>query len=288
MSDFAPSPSPIPLPGLETRGAVACAPSPGPLRGTVTLNLQTLYAQRAVQGRAASTERAGYIGLYAFARLVRGVWAGAATADPYADWWLVKIEQALSTAERNLQEIHDAVTTALNSLEGLVVIPASSLSPIALELNFSTPHAFRAAQLTGRYDKVVRALLTARHVACLPPPATVKALWSAGRSLRRVFDSARGYQPSHVVRADFVATNASAQISIQKMGLLPPEILSDSLKAEYRPLRVPTALIENAAHQSASIAPDSAATPITGSTDLIETRFGFEDDLAALFPDHED
>ena len=284
MSDFAPSPSPTLLPERASKSAVTIAAPPGPLRGTVTLNLQTLYAQRAVLGRAASPDRAGFMGLYAFAHLVRGVWAGAATADPYADWWLVKIEQALSTAEQNLQEIHDAVTTALNSLEGLVVIPASSISPIALELNFSTPHAFRAAQLTGRYDKVVRALLTARHVACLPPPATVKALWRAGRSLRRVFDSARGYQPTHVVRADFVATNASAQRAIQKMGLLPPEILSDTLKAEYRPLRVPKALIENAAHQSVTRGPDSAATPITESTDLIETRPGFEDDLAALFP----
>lgn len=284
MSDFAPSPSPTPHPGLETRSADACAPSPGPLRGTVTLNLQTIYAQRAVLGRAASPDRAGFMGLYAFAHLVRGVWAGAAAADPYADWWLVKIERALSTAEQNLQEVHDAVTTALNSLEGLVVVPASSISPIALELNFSTPQAFRAAQLTGRYDKVVRALLTARHVACLPPPATVKALWRAGRSLRRVFDSARGYERTHVIRADFVTTNASAQRAIQKMGALPPEILSDTLKAEYRPLRVPLVLIENAAHQSVPRASDSAATPITESTDLIETRPGFEDDLAALFP----
>ena len=284
MSDFAPFPSTTLTAGLETRSVVPFAPSPGPLRGTVTLNLQTLYAQRAVQGRAASTERAGYIGLYAFAHQVRSVWAGAATADPYADWWLVKIERALSSAEQNLQEIHDAVTTALNSLEGLVVVPASSISPIALELNFSTPHAFRAAQLTGRYDKVIRALLTARHVACLPPPAIVKALWRAGRSLRRVFDSARGYERTHVVRADFVTTNRSAQISIQKMGLLPPEILSDTLKAEYRPLRVPISLVENVALESAPIAPEPAATLVAGSADLIETRHGFEDDLAALFP----
>ena len=272
MSDFAPSPSTTPHAGLETRSVVPFAPSPGPLRGTVTLTLQTLYAQR-------------YMGLYSFAHLVRGVWAGAATADPYADWWLVKIERALSTAEQNLQEIHDAVTTALDSLEGLVVIPASSISPIALELNFSTPHAFRAAQLTGRYDKVVRAILTARHVACLPPPATVKALWRAGRSLRRVFDSARGYQCTHVARVDFVTTNASAQMAIQKMGALPPEILSDALKADYRPFRLPVSSVENAALETMQITPEPATMLVAGSASLIEPRCEFEDDLAELFPE---
>ena len=285
MSDFALSPSLTPLRGLETQSAVPIAASPGPLRGTVTLTLQTLYAQRAVLGRAASPERAGYMGLYAFAHRARHVWLGASLADPYADWWLVKIEQVLSSAEQNLLEVYQSVTAALNSLDGLVVVPASSLSPIALELNFSTPHAFRAAQLTGRYDKVVRAILTARHVACLPPPAAVKALWSAGRSLRRVFDSVRGYVRTPVVRADFVTLNAAAHLAIQRMGDLPPEILSDTLKADYRPPRERAPLAEPVAGESTPTGSETATLLLARSEELIEPHCAFEDDLAALFPE---
>ena len=54
---------------------------PGPLSGTVTLTLQTAFAQRLVLGRPAELERVGVRGLFVFADLMNIIWHGAAEAN---------------------------------------------------------------------------------------------------------------------------------------------------------------------------------------------------------------
>ena len=66
------------------------------------LTLQTRQAQRLVKGRSYSADRPAIIGLIGFANLVRSVWHGARADDPYADWWMLKIHEALEQVKREL------------------------------------------------------------------------------------------------------------------------------------------------------------------------------------------
>ena len=44
---------------------------------------------------AASAEKPAIIGLLGFANLVRTIWHGARADDPYADWWLLQVHEAM-------------------------------------------------------------------------------------------------------------------------------------------------------------------------------------------------
>ena len=92
---------------------------PGALRGEVWLTVQTHQAQRLVTGRRADEGKPAIIGLMGFAALIRPIWDGARADDPYADWWLVRIYEALAQAEEALRETQASVLTRLEALSAI-------------------------------------------------------------------------------------------------------------------------------------------------------------------------
>ena len=72
---------------------------PGALRAVVTLTLETRQAQRMVKGRSGTVDKPAIMGLIGFANRLRVIWQGARADDPYADWWLVKIHDALDVTD---------------------------------------------------------------------------------------------------------------------------------------------------------------------------------------------
>lgn len=210
---------------------------PGPLSGTVTLTLQTAFAQRLVLGRPAELERVGVMGLFVFADLMNTIWHGAAEGDPYGDWWLVRVERALAQTETELRHLQSRVAGSLAGFEALSIAPAASVSPVQTALKFTTPQAFQAAQLIARCDSIARTVLTARHTACVPTDDATKTLWKTGHAMRRTFATARHYERTGVTRGDFIAGSARAAYAIEKMGQMPAGVLSETLLPEYRPGR---------------------------------------------------
>lgn len=260
------------------------APMPGPLRGEVTLVLQTAFAQRLAVGRSATVERHGLLGLFPFADMLRAIWRGAEAADPYADWWLVKVEQALDRAGRELQVLQLSLTTTLSAIEGLVIEPASSVLPVSTALQFTTPQAFRGAQLIGRCDGIARAVLTARHIGCMPAAALTQTLWRTGHAMRRAFGAARGYRPTGVTRTDIVSCTPRAAFVVQRMGVLPPEVLNETLSAEYAPARLAVSGIEHPIATTTDAMTEAFEHTDMAAPDADDATAPFHDDLAELFP----
>jgi len=260
---------------------------PGPLRGTVTLILHTAFAQRLVNGRPGAPERSGILGLFGFAQLLRRIWHAAEEADPYADWWLLKTERALSQAEFELQGSNSTVLARLSGLEALVIEPATSVRPVRTSLNFSSAQAFRGAQLIARCDAVARAVLTARYVGCMPAQTAASSLWKLGHAVRSAFGIVRGYTPTGVTRPDLINATPRAAHAIQQMGLLPEVILEESVMPENRPRRQAMPLVEE-------IVATPLASPEVETGDLwpdhnTETQVpDFEDDLIDLLPGHDE
>ncbi len=71
----------------------------GPLRGQVWLTLQTNQARRLVRGRNGTKGRSPIIGLGLFAERLRLIWQASRNDDPYADWWLIKVHEAIEDRE---------------------------------------------------------------------------------------------------------------------------------------------------------------------------------------------
>ena len=73
-------------------------PTLGALRGQAWLTVQTRQAQRLIRGRNGSEEKPAIVGLVGFADRLRLIWQAARNDDPYADWWLIRIHEAIEQA----------------------------------------------------------------------------------------------------------------------------------------------------------------------------------------------
>ena len=141
---------PAPTPRVEER--------PGVLRGGATLTLQTRQAQRLVKGRGQSEGKPAIIGLIGFANMLRVIWHGARADDPYADWWMLKVHDALQFSQEHLESAGQEVATRFQAMGSIHVDAPASTKPARIALNFSNPYAFRGAQLVSAYDALVRSL----------------------------------------------------------------------------------------------------------------------------------
>lgn len=257
---------------------------PGPLRGTVTLILQTAFAQRLVNGRTANAERNGFLGLFGFAELLRKIWHGAEAADPYADWWLLKVERALTKAEAEVQALNTRLLAQFSTLEAMVIVPAASVRPVCTSLSFTTAQAFRGAQLIGRCDGVARAVLTARHVGCMPGQIAATSLWKIGHAVRSAFSSVRGYISTAVTRTDLINATPRAAHVVQRMGVLPTVILEETAMPENFPRRQHTTRTGSVVARSLARLDEELGIPAASPEASNDIPTSFEDDLSDLFP----
>ena len=127
--------------GRRESGAQLLA-QPGALRGRAWLVLQTRQAERLVKGRRASAEKPAILGLLSFASLLRALWHGARADDPYADWWLLQVDAALTLA---------AETLAAQALTLAVQLAAASA--IELDLAVSVKPADAALDSRRSYHR---------------------------------------------------------------------------------------------------------------------------------------
>ncbi len=212
--------------------------SPGPLRGETWITLQTRQAERLVSGRQATAERPAIIGLTRFGGMTSMLFFCARLDDPYADWWLVKVEDALEHSSREIHDLQNQVDALLNGQPGMHVDIAESLNPIQVPLKFGNPYAYQGAALLTDFDALVRSVLTARHVGFLNKVQSERILFQSGRAVRRVFASAVGFHNQSVKRKDVTENNARACKAAELMGKVPEEILCGEHRAMHAPERI--------------------------------------------------
>jgi len=254
------APSPPAKPAWE--GPDSLVARPGVLRGAAILTLQTRQAQRLVAGRAGTAGKPAIIGLLGFATRLRAIWDGARADDPYADWWLIRIDRALEEAGGALATAAAEANAALARQEGIAVTPGTSVRPVQVPLRFSTPYAYRGAQLVAALDSLVRAILTARHVGLLTRADTERAIQGAGRWARSAFASPVGYRLTGLTRADVVQNTARAEQARLRMGEVPEAVRLGTERAPHAPAR-PAPASTAATHRSLDPLP-AEVSPVDG------------------------
>jgi len=217
------------------------AVAPGALRGGAWLTLQTRHAGRLLKGRPGTAGKPPIIGLLGFADRLRLIWQGIRANDPYAEWWLVKVDQTLARAEAELQALRTDMDTRSAASDGLEIDVATSLEPTRIKLEFANPYAYRGARLLASYDGFARPVLSAGHVGLIGREDTERYLHAGARPVRRAFASAQGYRFLGVTREEIEQQTAKAKQAIEAMGELSPEILSGELRAGLLPRSFATA-----------------------------------------------
>jgi integrating conjugative element protein (TIGR03761 family) len=210
---------------------------PGVLRGEVWLTLQTRHAQRIFMGRKATADKPYIIGLTRFGAIVSQIHVCTYMDDPWADWWLIKIEEALEKSEHEVKRLREVVEAHIKNTPGMEVKIAESLEPIRLPLQFRNPYAYQAARIIAEFDVLVRGVLTARHIGLMDRRGGERYRGLGARALRRALGTALGFKYQGVKRQDVRDGNAKAQQARERLGDVPTDVLEGTRRTRFAPER---------------------------------------------------
>lgn len=220
---------------MTDRKPISLLRQPGALRSQTSLEIQTRQAQRLVYGRRAEGGKPAIFGLLRFGTMLRPIWEGAATDDPWADWCLVQIERELLEAREAMESLMAQVQTQLKSRPAMDVAVAQSVEPVKVDLTFTSPYAFMGAYLLADYDVLARAILTGRHIGLFDRDTSERMLREGGRIVRRAFNTAQGYKYLGVCREDLRQGTQKAGRATDMLGALPQPVIDGTLRAAHAP-----------------------------------------------------
>lgn len=198
---------------------------PGPLRHKVSLTTQSRYARLLVLGRSATAGTPAIMGLLAFADQLRIIWNASRADDPWADWWLIKIDDAIDLVQHRLETIATKIRRYLMAQPALEIDIATSERPYRIKLRFINPYAYRAAQLVAEFDAAVRTILTARHVGLISEEQSFRQIESCSAVLRSLFAIPQSYRVLRIDRSAVKAGAPAAASAAEVMGQVPAAIL---------------------------------------------------------------
>ena len=210
---------------------------PGPLHHKVTLTTQSRYARLLVLGRSASMNKPAIMGLLAFADQLRVIWNGARADDPWADWWLIKIDEAIDLAQHRLEMATAKIEQHLQAQSALEIDIATSEKPYRVKLRFVNPYAYRGAQLVAEFDAAVRTILTARHVGLINGDRAHRLMTGCSAVLRSLFAMPQGYRVYRLDRAAVKADGPAVAAAIDSLGQVPPAVLLGERRPRLAPRR---------------------------------------------------
>lgn len=222
---------------------------PGALHGEIWLTIQTSLAQKLFHGRAGTTEKPAIIGLVGFANRMRVIWLAARRDDPYADWWLIKVHEAIQCAENDVREMQAILAAELDGTSSMEVNIAQSRKPYRVQLRFANPYAYRAARLIADFDKLICTAMTTRHIGLFSAEECENLVKRCARKIRGIFVIPQGYRLMKIDR-DIVRRGVGrASEACQVMGVVPEDILSGERQAPIGPRRIhlPSGLAEHVA-----------------------------------------
>ena len=223
---------------------------PGALRSQVWLTVQTRQAHQLIHGREAAHDRAPIIGLVGFAERLRIIWQAAREDDPWADWWLIKVCDAMDVAGDCIRNWKQDLDSLLQQQAcGMEVTLAESLRPSRMLLQFASPYAYQGARLLAEYDALVCRVLTASHVGLVDGSMRDELLDSCSHRLRATFMIPQTFRLTGVDREAVHGDGDACRRAREAMGEVPQEILRGERRAPVVPRRsaIPGILSANGA-----------------------------------------
>ena len=147
------------------------------------------------------------IGLGLFAERLRLIWQASRNDDPYADWWLIKVHEAIEEREALFLRLQRDLDERLTQMGSIEVAVAESERPYRMPLQFANPYAYQAARLVSTYDTLVCAALTAGHIGVLDRASRDHVIELGARKIRGLFMIPQGYRFLRIERSDIQKDN---------------------------------------------------------------------------------
>lgn len=204
------------------------------LRSDVWLTLQTRYAQLLVRGRNAKG-KPPIIGLITFADRLRVIWHAAGANDPFADWWLIKVHDAIVSVDARVKCERDALRQFAELNGAFVAVPAQAREPFRIKLQFASPYAYKAAQMLAEFDAFACEALTARHIGRLTRKHCISNIHSVASKIRGVFNIPMRFRHLGIDRDNPMSRTTAGEQALRLMGQVPDDVLNGSRRAAFAP-----------------------------------------------------
>ncbi len=249
---------------VRVAGSKKDADTLGALRGQAWLTVQTRQAKQLIRGRNGTADKPAIIGLVGYADRLRRIWQAARDDDPYADWWLIKVHEALVQARQFLSRYQEELNTKLTQMSAMEVTLAESLRPYRIRLQFANPYAYQGAQLIAEYDTLVRTVLTCRHIGQLDDESAEAIIHLCARKIRGTFVVPQGYRFLGIDRKCLQRSSGKDPRASSLMGELPEDVLSGEHRAPLVPRKTP---FPKETHRHLELEPLSPSPDTGHSTD---------------------
>lgn len=242
----------------------------GTLRSSMQLTLHTHHASRIWHGRDASEGRATIIGLNGFISVMNKMKRNAELDDPYADAWMLKIEEKLCDTKRCLSELREQVDLALSEIPNAMSLGENlNVQPVILPLFVNAQLGFMAVYLLAEYDDLARRLILAHHTALIDRRTLERWLNDGAHALRSLFSLAQQYKPSGVKRNDYDSNTPSALRARERFGNVPGDVLEGSRRSRFAPPLLRRPVLQHSQENKNSVpdVPIGDADPSPNSSD---------------------
>ena len=241
---------------------------PGGLRNNTRMMIQTRQAQKLVTGRKRTREASAIIGLMDFGRRMKLLWLSAEADDPYADWYLLQIENSIKEARILINEKKSWLDDVLNTMDGIEVEIAQSLKPINISIYFQNPMGYMGAYLVKDYDSLACSVFTARHIGLVDRATAESIIHITGKAIRRTFTLVSLWKFTGVTREDLKQNNQSSVRALETFGECPEDVVSKKARARAAP-----AIRERQFRQGVRISYQSSEEDkSTGASSMNETK----------------
>ncbi|SCZ39991.1 MULTISPECIES: PFL_4669 family integrating conjugative element protein [unclassified Pseudomonas] len=208
----------------------------GTLRSSVQLTLHTHHASRIWHGRDASQGRATIIGLNGFIAVMNKMKRGAELDDPYADAWMLRIEDKLNATKDILNVLNEQVNLALAEVPSALSLGENlNVQPVKLPLFVNAQLGFMAVYLLADYDDLARRLILAHHTALIDRSSLERWLNEGAHALRSLFSLAQQYKSSGLNREDYQANTSLAISAKERFGEIDQDILEGTRRSRFAP-----------------------------------------------------
>ena len=190
---------------------------------SVSLVLRSKAASRLLRGRPRSEEKPAIIGLFGVADRLRIIWTRANAGDPFARWWLLRIEAATGTADARLALGLAEAEALLSEHKALCLNAEAGRETECVLLAFACPYAYWMARLIAALDRLIVTLDLAVTLGALRRGNAARRRHEAERTLRAAFASALGYHDLGITE-NRSSDNAAFDVATKMMGELPAEV----------------------------------------------------------------
>ncbi|MCX8965982.1 TIGR03761 family integrating conjugative element protein [Erwinia psidii] len=239
--------------------------STGPLRSTITIELHTHLATRTWTGRQPNPAGNihGIISIPRFLNIMNIIRLDSMADNPYADIWMLRLEERLLAAREEMNLLIDSMKTVFSQLpEMMTVEGCTSIQPARFPVFASTQLGFIVVYLLTDFDELMRNALLAQHMALINRVEMNDLRQRGGNLIRSILVLAQKYRRIPVNRQDIREGNARALAAEEQAGPVPEDIFDGSCRSAYAlPLRqvaneMPAPVTRQEDSGAASVSPD--------------------------------